>query len=136
MNGRRYAVGQAVFDRDRQAHGRVVALYPSPLVARLADSAGFQWIARTVACEPAPPPPAAARDAEAGRDGVRIPAGRMPVDVPPTELRVGDQVLAGGRLVAITDLRYRHGGTRTMILTGGRLAVAEGTVRVYRPRAG
>ncbi|MFB7982775.1 hypothetical protein [Streptomyces vinaceus] len=130
---RRYAVGQDVFDRDRQAHGRVVGLYPSPLVARLADTAGFQWIARTVACEPAPPPPPA-RDAEAGRDGVRVPAGRIPVDVPPTELRVGDQVQAGGRLVAITDLRYRHGGTRTMILAGGRLAVAEGTVRVYRPR--
>ncbi|MFE5772689.1 hypothetical protein ACFQ7O_30500 [Streptomyces sp. NPDC056485] len=47
---------------------------------------------------------------------------------------VGDQVLAGGRLLAITDLRYRHGGTRTMILAGGRLAVAERTVRVYRPR--
>ncbi|MFK0238629.1 hypothetical protein [Streptomyces vinaceus] len=125
-----------VFDRDRQAHGRVVGLYPSPLVARLADKAGFQWIARTVACEPAPPPPAAARDAEADRDGARVPAGRVPVDVPPTELRVGDQVLAGGRLVAITDLRYRHGGTRTMILVGGRLAVAERTVRVYRPRTG
>ncbi|MFJ3914457.1 hypothetical protein [Streptomyces vinaceus] len=134
MTGRRYAVGQAVFHRDRQAHGRVVGLYPSPLVARLADTAGFQWIARTVACEPAPPPPAAARDAEADRDGVRVPAGRMPVDLPPTELRVGDQVLADGRLVAITDLRYRHGGTRTMILAGGRLAVAQGTVRVYRPR--
>ncbi|MFF3620841.1 hypothetical protein [Streptomyces sp. NPDC002467] len=50
-------------------------------------------------------------------------------------LRVGDQVLAGGRLVAITDLRYRHGGTRTMILAGGRLAVAERTVRVHRPRS-
>ncbi|MFF0217162.1 hypothetical protein [Streptomyces vinaceus] len=41
----------------------------------------------------------------------RIPAGRMPVDVPLPELRVGHQVLAGGRL-----------------------AVAEGTVRVHRPR--
>ncbi|MFD7079049.1 hypothetical protein [Streptomyces sp. NPDC059918] len=132
---RRYALGQAVFDRDRQAHGRVVALYPSPLVARLADTAGFQWIARTVACEPAPSPPAAARDAEAGRGGVGVPEGRVPVDVVPTELRVGDQVMAGDRLVAITDLRYRHGGSRTMmILAGGRLAGAERTVRVYRPR--
>ncbi|MFE2165874.1 hypothetical protein ACFXB3_12500 [Streptomyces sp. NPDC059447] len=41
----------------------------------------------------------------------------------------------GGRLVAITDLRYRHGGTRTMIPAGGRLAVAERTVRVHRPRS-
>ncbi|MFI1152551.1 hypothetical protein [Streptomyces sp. NPDC020817] len=135
MTARRYAVGQAVFDRDRQAHGRVVALYPSPLVARLADTAGFQWIARMVACEPAAPPPAAPAAAE-DRGGVRIPGGRVPVDVPPTELRVGDQVMAGGRLVAITDLRYRHGGTRTMILTGGRLAVAERRVRVWRPRTG
>ncbi|MFI5673003.1 hypothetical protein [Streptomyces sp. NPDC051704] len=133
MTARRYAVGQAVFDRDRQAHGRVVGLYPSPLVARLADTAGFQWIARMVACEPAAPPPAAPAAAE-DRGGVRVPAGRVPVDVPPTELRVGDQVLAGGRLVAITDLRYRHGGTRTMILAGGRLAVAERTVRVWRLR--
>ncbi|MFE3585609.1 hypothetical protein [Streptomyces vinaceus] len=69
-------------------------------MARLADAADFQWIARTVTCEPAPPPPAA-RAADEGRDGVRVPAGRMPVDVEPTELRVGDQVLAGGRLVAI-----------------------------------
>ncbi|MFF4098617.1 hypothetical protein [Streptomyces sp. NPDC001903] len=52
----------------------------------------------------------------------------------PTELRVGEQVLAGGRLVEITDLRYRYGGTRTMVLAGGRLAVAERLVRVYRPR--
>ncbi|MFE6848417.1 hypothetical protein [Streptomyces sp. NPDC057686] len=50
-------------------------------------------------------------------------------------LRVGDQVLADGRLVAIADLRYRHGGARTMILADGRLAVAERTVRVYRPRS-
>ncbi|MFD7079083.1 hypothetical protein [Streptomyces sp. NPDC059918] len=56
------------------------------------------------------------------------------MDVPPTELRVGDEVLAGGRLLAITDLRYRHGGTRTTFLAGGRLAVAKRTVRVYRPR--
>ncbi|MFD8795717.1 hypothetical protein [Streptomyces vinaceus] len=88
-----------MFDRDRQAHGRIVALYPSPLVARLADTPGVQWIARTVAYEPAPPPPAAARAAEADRDEVRVPAGRSSVDVPPTELRVGDQALAGGRLV-------------------------------------
>ncbi|MFB7788045.1 hypothetical protein ACFY0N_39315 [Streptomyces vinaceus] len=60
----------------------------------------------------------------------------MPVDGAPTELRVGDQVLAGGRLIAITDLRYRHGGTRTMILAGGRLATAERTVRVYRSHTG
>ncbi|MFE2330527.1 hypothetical protein ACFXD5_42610 [Streptomyces sp. NPDC059385] len=50
-------------------------------------------------------------------------------------LRVGDQVPAGGRLVAITDVRYRHGGTRMMILAGGRPAVAERTVRVHRPRS-
>ncbi|MFI5672759.1 hypothetical protein [Streptomyces sp. NPDC051704] len=81
-------------------------------------------------------PPSAAPAADAARDGVRIPAGRVPVDVQPTELCVGDQVLVGGSLVAITDLRYRHGGARTMILVGGRLAVAEHTVRVYRPRAG
>lgn len=69
-------------------------------------------------------------------DGVRSPVGRMPVDVPPTELRVGDRVLTGGRLVAFTDLRFRHGGTRTMIQAGGRLAVAQRTVRVYRSRTG
>ncbi|MEV6581190.1 hypothetical protein AB0M92_23810 [Streptomyces sp. NPDC051582] len=42
------------------------------------------------------------------------------MDVLPTELRAGDRVVNGGRLVAITDLRYRHGGTRIMILAGGR----------------
>ncbi|MFE6848632.1 hypothetical protein [Streptomyces sp. NPDC057686] len=84
MTARQYAIGQAVFDRDRQAHGHVVALYPSPLVARLADTAGFQWIARTVACEPAAPQPAT-RDADKDRDGVWIPAGRMPVDVPQSD---------------------------------------------------
>ncbi|MEU4955674.1 hypothetical protein [Streptomyces lavendulae] len=51
MSVRRYEVGQAVFDRDRQAHGDVVGLCPSPLVVRLLDAAGFQWIARTVARE-------------------------------------------------------------------------------------
>ncbi|MFD7838679.1 hypothetical protein [Streptomyces sp. NPDC059761] len=100
---------------------------------RVAPADQFQWIARMVACEPAAPPPAAPAAAE-DRGGVRVPAGRVLVDVPPTELRVGDHVLAGGRLLAITDLRYRHGGTRTMILAGGRLAVAERTVRVWRPR--
>ncbi|MFF1561781.1 hypothetical protein [Streptomyces sp. NPDC058279] len=47
---------------------------------------------------------------------------------------MGDQVLAGGRLAAITDLRYRYGATRTMILDNGRVAVAERAVGVYRPR--
>ncbi|MGW2996282.1 hypothetical protein ACWDA9_32665 [Streptomyces sp. NPDC001193] len=130
MTARRYAVSQAVFDRDRQAHGHVLGLYPSPLVARLADTAGFQWIARMVACEPAAPSPAAPA-ADEDREGVRVPARRVPVDVQPTELRVGDRVLTGGRLVAITDLRYRHGGTRTMIQVGRRMAVAERTVRVW-----
>ncbi|KOU15991.1 hypothetical protein ADK52_34305 [Streptomyces sp. WM6372] len=59
----------------------------------------------------------------------------MPADVSPTELRVGDQVLTGSPLVAITYLRYRHGGTRRMIQAGGRLAVVQRTVRVYRPGA-
>ncbi|KJY24333.1 hypothetical protein VR46_42550 [Streptomyces sp. NRRL S-444] len=68
MSARRYAVGQLVFDRDRQAGGHIVGLYPSPLVARLADTAGFQSIARTVVCEPAAPPPAAPAADEA-RDG-------------------------------------------------------------------
>ncbi|GLX41802.1 hypothetical protein Sros01_78740 [Streptomyces roseochromogenus] len=36
-------------------------------------------------------------------------------------------------LVAIADLRYRHRGTRTMILGTSCVAVAERTVRVYRP---
>ncbi|GAA3281280.1 hypothetical protein [Streptomyces lavendulae] len=130
MSARRFAVGQAVFDRDRQAHGDVVGLYPSPLVLRLADAAGFEWVARTVACEHTGPQPAV-RDADG--DGVRIPPGQVAVDIPPTELRVGDQVLSDGRLVAIADLRYRHGGTRTMILGTGRVAAAERTVRVYRP---
>ncbi|MFI9064427.1 hypothetical protein ACIGQE_21570 [Streptomyces sp. NPDC053429] len=128
MTGGRLALGQQVFDRDRQAHGVIVGVYPSRLVVRLVDASGFRWIARTVACEQLGARPAAPKER------TRAWAGRVPVDVPPTELRVGDQVLAGGRLVAITDLRYRHGGTRTMILAGGRLAVAERTVRVYRPR--
>lgn len=34
-------------------------------------------------------------------------------------------------LVATADLRYRHGGTRTMILRNG--TVVQRTVRVYRP---
>ncbi|MFD8291953.1 hypothetical protein ACFV2B_27530, partial [Streptomyces lavendulae] len=46
-----------VFDRDRQAHGDVVGLYPSPLVLRLSDAAGFQWVARTVACGHTGPQP-------------------------------------------------------------------------------
>lgn len=52
-----------------------------------------------------PAVPAADKDG----DGARIPVGRMLVDVPPIELRVGDQVASGGCLVAITDLRYRYG---------------------------
>ncbi|MFE2323744.1 hypothetical protein ACFXD5_07430 [Streptomyces sp. NPDC059385] len=48
----------------------------------------------------------------------------------PAELRVGDQVPAGGRLVAIADLRYRHGATCTMIPRNG---AAERTIRVYPP---
>ncbi|MEW2374435.1 hypothetical protein AB0940_34555 [Streptomyces sp. NPDC006656] len=130
MTARRLVVGRRVFDRDRQAHGDVVGLYPSPLVVRLKDADGFEWIARTIDCEAAKP--------AAPREPGRAPAvaGRVPVDVVPTELRVGDQVLAGGRLVAIADLRYRYGATRTMILSTGRLAVAERVVRVYRPCTG
>ncbi len=41
--------------------------YPSPLVLRLVNGAGFQWIARTVACEPAPAPQTAAGEADAKR---------------------------------------------------------------------
>ncbi|MFJ3176328.1 hypothetical protein ACIPJK_36935 [Streptomyces roseus] len=90
-----------------------------------------QWIARTVACEPAPVPQAAARKADAATPRERaVVAGRVAVDVPPTELRVGDQVVNDGRLATITDLRYRHGGSRIMILAGGRLAVAERTCPV------
>ncbi|MFK0203834.1 hypothetical protein [Streptomyces lavendulae] len=118
-----------MFDRDRQAHGDVVGLYPYPLVVRLADAAGFEWVARTVACECTGPQPAV-RDADG--DGVQVPPGRVAVDIPPTELRVGDQLLSDGRLVAIADLRYRHGGTRTMILSTGRVAAAQRTVRIYR----
>lgn len=33
-----------------------------------------------------------------------------------------------------TDLRYRYGATRTLILDNGRVAVAERWVRVYEPR--
>ncbi|MFG2623046.1 hypothetical protein ACGFXC_36095 [Streptomyces sp. NPDC048507] len=44
--------------------------------------------------------------------------------------------MSGGRLVAIADLRYRHGGTRTMILHDGRVAAGGRTVRVYRSRTG
>ncbi|WP_329201614.1 MULTISPECIES: hypothetical protein [unclassified Streptomyces] len=47
---------------------------------------------------------------------------------------MGDQVLTGGRLSALTDLRYRHNATHTMIPDNGRVAVAHRTVRVYRPR--
>ncbi|WP_329191628.1 MULTISPECIES: hypothetical protein [unclassified Streptomyces] len=46
---------------------------------------------------------------------------------------MGDQVLTGGRLSALTDLRYRHGAPRTMILDSRR-RVPHG--RVYRPRSG
>ncbi|WP_329201559.1 MULTISPECIES: hypothetical protein [unclassified Streptomyces] len=77
-----------MFDRGRQAGGHIVGLYQSPLVARLADTAGFRWIAHTVVCEPAALPPAASAADEA-RVGVRVPAGRMPADVPSSELRVG-----------------------------------------------
>lgn len=78
MTGRRYAVGQAVCDRDRQAHGHVVGLYPSPLVTRLADSAGFQWVARTVPCEPAGPQPAAG---DADRVALLTSCGSGPLSV-------------------------------------------------------
>ncbi|MFF4012733.1 hypothetical protein [Streptomyces sp. NPDC001717] len=57
------------------------------------------------------------------------------MDCLPTELRVGDQVQAGGGFVDIVDLRYRHRGTRTMILRGGAVCVAERMVRVYRAHA-
>ncbi|THA48343.1 hypothetical protein [Streptomyces sp. A1136] len=59
-----------------------------------------------------------------------IPAGHVLVDVPPTELRVEDQVLTGGRLSVMTGLR-RH---CFMVLGNGRVAVAHRTVRVYRSR--
>ncbi|MCX5009439.1 hypothetical protein OG765_00205 [Streptomyces sp. NBC_00555] len=133
MTGRRFTVGDAVFDSERQARGEVVGLYSSPLVVRLADAGGFHWIARTVACERAGERRAAGREPGAGRDAVRVPPGHVAVDCPPTELRVGDQVHAGGRLVAIADLRYRHGATRTMVLRNGAVCVAERTIRVYRP---
>ncbi|MCF3181406.1 hypothetical protein IPZ70_15870 [Streptomyces polychromogenes] len=129
MTGRRLALGQAVVDHDRQARGEVVGLYPSPLVVRLTDRAsGFQRIARTVACELL-----GAQPADTGA-GIRTPDGRVAVDLPPTELRVGDHVVADGRLVAITDLRYHHGATRTMILGNGRVRVADRLERVYPPR--
>ncbi|MFE1413442.1 hypothetical protein ACFW6F_21975 [Streptomyces sp. NPDC058746] len=136
MTGRRrFTVGEAVFDGERQARGEVVGLYPSPLVVRLVDAGGFEWIARTVACEPADTRPASRRVAAREAGAVRVPPGRRVVDCPPTELRVGDQVMAGGSFVDIVDLRYRHGGTRTMILRGGAVCVADRTVRVYRVHA-
>ncbi|MFJ4321303.1 hypothetical protein ACIP46_39490 [Streptomyces lavendulae] len=46
---------------------------------------------------------------------------------------MGDRVLSGGRMVAIALLRYRSGGTRTMVLSTGCVAAMERTVRVYRP---
>ncbi|MFJ1869446.1 hypothetical protein ACIOD1_33160 [Streptomyces sp. NPDC088097] len=94
---------------------------------RLMDGAGFQWIARTVLCAPAGKRPAAQEPA------VVIPPGTAPVDCPPHELRVGDHVLAGDRLVPIADLRYRAGGTRTIILATGTLCIADRSMRVYRP---
>ncbi|MEV7831881.1 hypothetical protein AB0P12_14800 [Streptomyces subrutilus] len=56
-----------------------------------------------------------------------------PLDCPPHELRVGDHVLAGDRLVPIVDLRYRAGATRTIILATGALRFADRSMRVYRP---
>lgn len=135
MTGSRFIVGEAVFDRDREAGGEVLGLYPSPLVVRLADAGGFQWIARTVACERAGAR-SAVRPRAGDGPGVQVPAEQVVLDLPPTEPRVGDQIRVGGRLVAIADLRYRYGGTRTMILRNGTVTVAERTVRVYRPRAG
>lgn len=129
MTGSRYIVGETVFDRDREAAGEVVGLYPSPLVVRLVDAGGFQWIARTVACVAAGKRAAVREEPGA----VRVPPGCVAVDCPPTELRVGDQVPVGGRLVAIVDLCYRHGATRTMILGNGAVCVAGKTLRVYRP---
>ncbi|MFF4498467.1 hypothetical protein [Streptomyces sp. NPDC001546] len=32
-------------------------------------------------------------------------SGWVPVDVSPTDLRIGDHILTGGHLVAVTDLR-------------------------------
>ncbi|MFD7261666.1 hypothetical protein [Streptomyces sp. NPDC059874] len=95
---------------------------------RLTDTDEFQWIARTVACEGAGKR-AVVREAEA----MRIPPGCVAVDCPPTELRVGDQVLAGGRLVVIADLRYRFGAPCATILCSGAVCVAERTICVYRP---
>ncbi len=120
-----FRVGETVLDRERQARGEVVKVYPSPLL-RLMDAGGFQWIARTALCTPLGKPPAAPQTT------VPIPPGTAPLDCPPHELQVGDYVLAGGRLVPIADLRYRHGATRTLILRTGAVCVAERPIRVYR----
>ncbi|MFG2623047.1 hypothetical protein ACGFXC_36100 [Streptomyces sp. NPDC048507] len=55
VTGSRFGIGQTLFDTGRRARGDVVGLNPSPLVVRLADDAGFQWIARAVDCAPARP---------------------------------------------------------------------------------
>ncbi|MFD8019547.1 hypothetical protein ACFV6G_03875 [Streptomyces lavendulae] len=47
------------------------------------------------------------RDHQAHGDRVQVPPGQVAVDIPPTDLRVGDRVLSDGRLAAIADLRYR-----------------------------
>ncbi|MFD8638522.1 hypothetical protein [Streptomyces sp. NPDC059533] len=91
----------------------MVGIYLSPLAVRLVDAGGFQWIARTVACEAADTRPAGKRPAVREPEAVPVAPGRRAVDCPPTELRVGDQVLAGGSFVDIVDLRRRHGATRT-----------------------
>ncbi|MFD8981986.1 hypothetical protein [Streptomyces sp. NPDC059564] len=75
------------------ARGEVVSVHPPPLVVHLVDAGGFQWLVRAVACEPADKRPAA-RAPEA----VRVPPGRRAVGCLPTDLRVGDQVMAGGSL--------------------------------------
>ncbi|MBT2546559.1 hypothetical protein J7E99_39405 [Streptomyces sp. ISL-44] len=119
-------MGETVLDRERPARGEVVKVYPSPLVLRLMDAGGFQRIARTAMCAPL------GRRATTPEDTVRTPTGTAPLDCPPHELRVGDYILAGGRLVQIADLRYRHGATRIMILRNGAVCVAERSIRVYR----
>lgn len=122
----RFKLGEKVFDREQQSRGEIVKFYAVPTVVRLMDAGGFQWIARTVCCVPL------RRRAPWESAPVRIPTGTAPVDCPPHELRVGDHILAGGRLIPIADLRYRAGATRTMILRNGAVCVAERIIRVYR----
>ncbi|GAA3284316.1 hypothetical protein GCM10010493_75940 [Streptomyces lavendulae subsp. grasserius] len=58
-------------------------------MVRLSDAAGFQWVARAVACSQTGPQ-SAVRDAD--DDGVRIPPGQVVVDIPLSGLRMGGRV--------------------------------------------